>query len=110
MNEACLKGIFIFQMKPNRPGRPSKSFTDSNERTRRRQTEEIWRWIDDDIIVYAIQTTLRTRGKRDFSKILKEISNSPTRTRKYKKTYLKPDREKKINLTPLRVLALFVEV
>lgn len=110
INEAWLEGTFVLSgQKQNRPGRPSKSFEDSSERTKRRKTEDMRSSLSDKVIVHAAQTTLQARGKRDASKILREITNSPTRAGKYRKAYRKSEREEITSLTPLQALSMFVE-
>lgn len=86
-NYLWLQGTFEIPMLKSRQGRPSKSFKESSERTKRRK---------------------RIAEKRGASKILKDITNSPTRANKYKKAYSKPN-EEIAPLTPLQALSMFVE-
>lgn len=95
----------------NRPGRPSKSFKDCSERTKRRRTEEMRSTYSEDALVHAANTTLQAQGKRNAAKILRDITNSPTRARKYRKAYktAESDQAETSCLTPLQALLMFVE-
>lgn len=108
-NQAWLEGTFEIPCETiHRQGRPNKLFAESSERTKRRKTEEIRATVDDDIIVHAAQVCLQTGGKRDASKVLKEITNSPTRATKYKKCCNK-ESESIAPLSPFEALQMFVE-
>ena len=110
INHSWLEGTFeIPAISQNRPGRPSKLFNESSERTKRRKTEEIRSVVAQDVIIHAAQVELRKSGKRDASEILKEITSTPTRASKYKKAFSKSTREKICSLTPLQALSMFVE-
>lgn len=110
-NESWLNGTFQLPIKSlYRPGRPSKSFDELSERSKRRKTEEIRATVVDDVIVHAAQTTLRVQGKRNASKILKEITNIPSRAHEYRKAVdKKGDKDSVTPLTPLQALTMFVE-
>lgn len=108
-NELWLQGTFEIPVgTSNRQGRPSKSFEDSSERTKRRKTEEIRSSVEPEVIVHAAQMILHTDGKRSASKVFKEITNSPTRASKYRKAYTKSN-ETVVPLTPFQALKMFVE-
>lgn len=110
-HKTWLDGTFELPTHANfRPGRPAKSFEESSERGKRRKTEELRSTTDDALLVHAAQTTLRQRGHRDASNILKEITNSPTRAGKYKNAYQAAQICKGIvQLTPLQALIMFAE-
>ncbi|KAK9688610.1 hypothetical protein QE152_g35188 [Popillia japonica] len=110
-NESWLNGTFQLPIKSlNRPGRPSKCFHESSERSKRRKTEEIRSTVGDDVIVHAAQTTLSVQGQRYASKILKEITNCPSRAHEYRKAVdKKGNKESAAPLTPLQALTMFVE-
>lgn len=59
-----------------RPGRPTKSFSESSERTKRRKTEGVRASYDEEVIVHAAQVVLQTEGKRNASTVLRDITNS----------------------------------
>ncbi|KAK9754295.1 hypothetical protein QE152_g1299 [Popillia japonica] len=64
--------------------------------------------MNDEIIVHAAQSVLQKSSKRDASKVLRDISNSPTRASAYRKAYSKAD-ETISPLTPFQALKMFVE-
>lgn len=106
-NDSWLNGTFQLPIKSlNRPGRPSKSFDDSSERSKRRKTEEIRSTVENNVIVHAAQTSLRVQGKREASKILKEITDCPTRANEYRNAV---DKKNVTPLTPIQALTMFVE-
>lgn len=108
-NQKWLEGTFEIPVHSlNQPGRPSKSFSDSSERSKRRKTEEIRSNVDDEMIIHAAQVILQTKGKRNASKVLKDIRNSPTKASKYRKAYSKTN-ETIAPLTPFQALKVFVE-
>lgn len=110
VNHSWLEGTFeIPAVSQNRPGRPSKLFNESSERTKRRKTEEIRSVVAQDVIVHAARVELRKSGKRDAAEVLKEITSTPTRASKYKKAFSKSTREKTCSLTPIQALSMFVE-
>lgn len=110
-NKVWLDGTFELPSdRQCRPGRPSKPFSELSERSKRRKTEQVRTTVDDEVIIHAAQTTLRERGKRDASQILKNITNSPTRAGKYKKAFEPKYCQQEIRpLTPQEALAMFVE-
>lgn len=109
-NHSWLEGTFeIPAISQNRPGRPTKLFSESSERTKRRKTEEIRSVVAQDVIIHAAQVELRKSGKRDASEVLKEITSTPTRASEYKKAFSKSTRENTCSLTPIQALSMFVE-
>lgn len=74
-NKSWLNGSFEIPIGvPLRTGRPSKSFEESSERSKRKKTEKIRAEVDDSIIIHAAQSSLRSKGLRNASEILKEIT------------------------------------
>lgn len=66
--------------------------------------------VDDSIIIHAAQSTLRAKGLRNASEILKEITKSPTSAEKYRNAYKSSSEPDKHNiLTPQEALAMFIE-
>lgn len=109
-NESWLNGTFQIPIKSlNRPGRPLKSFDESSERSKRRKTEKIRSTVEDNVIVHAAQTSLRVQGKRAASKILKEITDCPSRAHEYRDALDKKGFKENAPLTPLQALSMFVE-
>ncbi|KAK2578845.1 hypothetical protein KPH14_012200 [Odynerus spinipes] len=93
----------------SRSGRPRKLFEESSGRSKRRKTEDIRTTIDEEVIIHAAKLKLQTSGKRYASQILNQITNSPSRARKYKRAYSQVKQHKNVQLTPLQALAMFVE-
>ncbi|XP_041969108.1 uncharacterized protein LOC121725968 [Aricia agestis] len=81
-NKDWLQGSISLPKTGVSPGRPQKSFSDLSERSKRRKTEEL-RGAGTDELTYATQMKLRETGKVDASKIVKDLTKSPTRARKY---------------------------
>ncbi|XP_017470077.1 PREDICTED: uncharacterized protein LOC108361823 [Rhagoletis zephyria] len=83
--------------KPKRCGRPQKHFSDSGERSKRRKTAELRSTVKDkDFIMHAASVELIKSGKRDASKVLKDIQNSPTRATKYKKAFANTGKKERL--------------
>lgn len=110
-NHSWLNGTFEIPFQAqNRPGRPSKSFEESSERSKRRKTEVVRSAVGDSVIIHAAQSTLRAKGLRNASEILKEITKSPTRAKKIRNAYKSSSEPDKHNiLTPQEALAMFIE-
>ncbi|CAH2102438.1 unnamed protein product [Euphydryas editha] len=110
-NQSWLEGTFEIPIESASPqGRPPKSFGELSERSKRRKTEEIRASVGDEVIVHAATSVLQTTGHRTASKMLKDITNSPTRASKYRKAYSRVTANDKVPpLTPLQALKMFVE-
>lgn len=105
-NSSWLEGTFEIPITKQRQGRPSISFEDSSERSKRRKTEDVRSSVDEEVIVHAAAVVLQKSGKRDASKVLKDITNSPTRANEYIKAYSSQDTPP---LTPLEALSMLVD-
>lgn len=77
----------------NQSGRPSTSFEESSDRTKRRRTSEIRENFSAEEIAYATQMSLRSSGAVDAAAVIKDITTSPTRASKYRSAF-------KSSLTP----------
>lgn len=92
------------------PGRPQKTFVESSERSKRRKTKDL-RSADLETLTYATQMKLRRSGKVDASKVVKDLTKSPGRAKKYV-IAMKTSREKQNEprqLTPIQALSMFTE-
>ncbi|XP_029164495.1 uncharacterized protein LOC114935764 [Nylanderia fulva] len=70
----------------SKTGRPSLSFSDASDRSRRRKTEELRTSNTTEELAYATQMNLRFSGQLNASKIVKDVTlTSPTRATKYMK-------------------------
>ncbi|CAG9760196.1 unnamed protein product [Ceutorhynchus assimilis] len=92
----------------HKTGRPHKTFDGLSERSKRRKTEEMRASVDSQMLTFATQVKLRCEGKRDVSKIVKEVTGSQTEAEKYKKAYSCYEKEKS-RITVLQALSMFVE-
>ena len=78
-------------------GRPSSSFAESSERSKRRKTEKVRAELGCDELAYATQMSLRAARKVDASHVLKDIfMSSPSKSLKYRKAF-KQVREKPLS-------------
>lgn len=93
----------------NLPGRPRKAFGESSERTKRRKTQELRSTLEEGVILHAAQVELNKSGQRDASKILKDITSTPTRATEYKRAYTTSKSENDSRLTPMQALKMFIE-
>lgn len=111
-NQCWLEGTFEIPVvdTQKRPGRPSKSFEDASERSKRRKTKELRSNFEKDLIIHAAKVELGKSGKKDASNVLKDITSSPTRATKYKKAFyhLKSGKGQP-SLTPMQALQMFVD-
>ncbi|GBP20049.1 hypothetical protein EVAR_13817_1 [Eumeta japonica] len=89
-------------------GRPKKTFAESSERSKRRKTEEL-RLQDVEKLSYATHMVLRASGKSDASKVVKDLTKSPTRARKYRSAFRKSNKEERQQLSSLGALSMYVE-
>lgn len=93
-------------------GRPQKSFSDLSERSKRRKTEEL-RSSNTDELTYATQMKLRETGKVEASKIVKDLTKSPSTASKYaeamKKKTAEEEQEKSNKLANLRALFMYTK-
>ncbi|XP_071635291.1 uncharacterized protein [Temnothorax longispinosus] len=89
-------------------GRPSTSFEDSSERSKRRKTENLRTQSSTEELSYAAQMNLRAEGKVDAAKILKHVtSSSPSKAKRYRKNFQYFEED---IFTPDEALSLFVEL
>lgn len=112
-NRSWLDGTFeipVVETSQKRPGRPSKPFEDSSERSKRRKTEELRSNFEKEIIIHAAKVELGKSGKKDASNVLKDITSTPTRATKYKKAFYRTkSRSEQPSLRPMQALQMFVD-
>ena len=69
-------------------GRPSGTFSDSSDRSKRRKTEHLRSSYETNELAYATQMKLRSSGAAQASNVVKEVtSTSPSRASKYQSAY-----------------------
>lgn len=108
-NDSWLQGTFAIPQARSRPGRPQKSFGDVSERTKRRKTEALRSKMSSEELTFATHVKLQCEGKTDASNVIKGLTQSPTRARKYRKALIRRQNEQKQQLAPLEALSMFVE-
>lgn len=90
-------------------GRPSKDFGESSDRSKRRKTKDLRDTVATDELTYAAQMSQRAGGNKDASKIIKEITLTPTRATKFRKVISSNNQIKIKKHSPSEALAIFVE-
>lgn len=108
-NDSWLQGTFELPQAISRPGRPQKSFDDVSERSKRRKTETLRREMTSEELTFATHVKLRCEGKADASNVIKNLTKSPTRAKKYRKALIESQKEQNQQLTPVEALSMFVE-
>ncbi|CAG9783367.1 unnamed protein product [Diatraea saccharalis] len=96
-NSKWLKGTISLPKAGLSPGRPQKVFADLSERSKRRKTEDL-RSSDFDELAYATQMKLRKTGEVEASKIVKTLTKSPQKAKKYALAMKKKQLKKKKKL------------
>lgn len=107
-NSGWLQENFEIPRVIHKTGRPPKNFDGLSERSKRRKTEQLRAAVDSQMLAYATQTKLRCEGKRDVSKIVKQVTSSQTEAGKYKKAYSCFEKDRS-QITVLQALSMFVE-
>lgn len=108
-NDGWLQGTFELPQAISRPGRPQKSFDDVSERSKRRKTETIRRELTSEELTFATHVKLRCEGKADAANVIKNLTKSPNRAKKYTKAIIGSQKEQMQQLTSLEGLSMFVE-
>lgn len=65
-----------------KPGRPTKNFKKSSDQTKRRKTKNLREQVPCDQLTYAAQMSQRAAGNSDASKVMKDMTLTPTRAKK----------------------------
>lgn len=110
--ESWLQGTIELPIPTAKPGRPTKSFENLSERSKRRKTQIIRENLDSEKLIYATQMKRRLKrvsGKAAASKTVKEITEMPRRVPKYKLANLKSLQDKREKLSTFKSLSMFVE-
>lgn len=108
-NIKWLSGTFEVPKAVLHTGRPLKDFGECSNRSKIRKTEDLRKNTDPEVLTFAAQVQLYNEGKRDASKILKDMCRSPGRANKYKKLHVKSLQESVTQLSKLKALSMFVE-
>ncbi|PZC74314.1 hypothetical protein B5X24_HaOG208006 [Helicoverpa armigera] len=91
-------------------GRPPKTFEELSDRSKRRKTKELCERVPVEELTYAAGVSQRASGNRDASKLIKEITSTPTRATKFRKAITSAQKQIVVKKhTPEEALAIFVE-
>lgn len=90
-------------------GRPKKDFMLLSDRSKRRKIEKLRKKATHDEILYAARMTQRSSGNKDVSRIIKDITSTPTRASKYRKVVARAQKNVVKKHTPSEALSIFVE-
>ncbi|CAG5056982.1 unnamed protein product [Parnassius apollo] len=94
----------------HKAGRPTKEFRELCDRSKRRRTQDLRDRVPVEELTYAARVSQGTSGNIDASKIMKEITSTPTRAKMFRKAI---SSAKNVPIarkyTPQEALALFVE-
>lgn len=92
----------------SKQGRPDKPFQELSDRSKRRKTQELRHQVSVQELTYAASVSQRQSGNIDASKIIKEVTATPTRAKKIRKA-LRVQNVPVKKHSPSEALALFVE-
>ncbi|CAH0551072.1 unnamed protein product [Brassicogethes aeneus] len=93
-----------------KPGRPTKTFEELSDRSKRRKTKELREQIPVEELTYAAGVSQRTSGNTDASKIIKEIASISTRATEIRKSITSAQKQALVKkYTPQEALSIFVE-
>lgn len=111
-NHNWLQNTIEIPCKKIRTGRPTKPFVQLSERSKRRKTQHLRERFQVTEVTYASQMMLRDSGNVEGSKVVKDITSSPTRGAKYRLALdgmRRRDSQEIIRLSPNQALSIFVE-
>lgn len=107
-NDSWLQGTVEIPIM-RRTDRPTKSFKESSECSKRRKTQDLREHFDTEELTFATQMKLRATGNLDASKVIKDITESLNRATKYRKAFISRSVQERSQLSPLQALSIFVE-
>ncbi|XP_050308380.1 uncharacterized protein LOC126744859 [Anthonomus grandis grandis] len=111
-NEQWLNGSVSLIMWENitpKAGRPPKEFGDLSERSKRRKTQDLRAQASSVELTYTAQMSQRSDGNIDVSKIIKDITLTPTRASKIRKVISSLQKCIVKKHSPSQALSIFVE-
>lgn len=95
-------------MDKKKAGRPTKEFKELSDQAKRRKTKDLREQIPCEELTYAAQMSQRAAGHGDAAKVMKDMTLTPTRAKKYRTRYSSTENQVKKH-TPSQALAIFVE-
>lgn len=109
-NEKWLNNSIKFDIcTTKKSGRPRKKFNESSERSKRRKTKDLREQVPAEQLTYAAQMCQRAEGNTEVSKIIKDVTLTPTRAKKFRKVMSSANKNKITKHSPSEALAIFVE-
>lgn len=108
-NSKWLQATVELPVWSRRGGPPTKDFGELTDRSKRRRTKELRAQVPVNELTYAAGVSQGTSGNKAASKLIKEITSSPTRARKVRKILASTKKEVTVKkYTPQEALALYV--
>lgn len=106
-NAAIMNKKFGESSTEHKMGRPSSSFSDSSDRTKRRKTQKLREDHGTDELAYATEMSFRASGKYDAAKVIKDIAQrSPTMASRYRESL---EHAHEQQMSPEVALSLLIE-
>lgn len=93
----------------HKSGRPVKEFNELSERSKRRRTEELRAKVPVEELTFAACVSQGTSGNIHTSKMIKEITLTPTRAKNIRRTISSKKDQVQLKYTLPEALSLFVE-
>lgn len=111
-NEKWLKSSIELPMwcGQQKPGRPTKKFEELSDRSKRRRTKDLREKVPVEELTFAAQVKMGTSGNTDTSKLMKDITLTPSRSKKIRKIISSAAKEIKVQKhSPVEALIQYVE-
>lgn len=96
-------------MSTSKQGRPNKLFQDLTDRSKRRKTKDLREQVPVEELTYAARVSQRKSGNLEASKIIKDVTATPTRASKFKKALVGAQKMSIKKHSALEALSLFIE-
>lgn len=107
-NEQWLKTfITLPAWTTKKAGRPIKEFKELSDQAKRRKTKDLREQIPCEELTYAAQMSQRAAGHGDAAKVMKDMTLTPTRAKKYRTRYNSTQNVVVKKHTPSQALYLF---
>jgi len=86
-----------------------KGFQESSDRGKRRKTQDLRKQVSVEQLTYAVCMSQKAAGNNDVSQIIKDITVSPTRAKKFRASVINAETKTVKKLTPSQALSIFVD-
>lgn len=107
--DASLTMRFWPTMSTTKQGRPKKSFQELTDRSKRRKTKELREQVPVEELAFAARVSQRHSRNIEVSNIIKDITASPTRAKKFKKALVGTQKVSVKKHSASEALSLFIE-